>query len=220
MTSSVSPAASRTPGGATVAGTSGRAQAALDRGCRPSLPMHSACDVAAIVYGPADDPDTCLRGFFERRLGQGHDVVGILQRRLAPRPGEHRRSTLRLAGETPRPDTEVTLPGRCDADLVAEMGRDLAEVLDRRPDVLVHNRFGLREAEGDGLFDLMFRAVERELPFLVAVPEGLFAPWLAASGGLAVRLAPTETSVERWWTGLGYGVAVARPMPRACEALK
>lgn len=181
--------------------------------------MHADCDVAALVYGPEIDPDPVLRGFFEKRLGEGWDVVGLLQERLPGGDGPRRGYRLRLAGEADPGDATLPAP-RPEREILAAMGDSLARVIDRRPDALVLNRFGRCEARGVGLFELLHRAVEEELPVVIAVPEALFPVWLASSRGLAVRVPPRGEALERWWRSLGCGPAEPPRRERACAAWK
>lgn len=183
------------------------------------LPIHSDCDVAAVVYGPAVDPDPVLRGFFERRLGEGWDVVGVLQERLPLGDDARRRVRLHLAADGELvPATPPSWHARREA--LAAIGDRLVEVVDRRPDVLILNRFGRCEANGGGLFALIRRAVEIELPVLVAVPEALFPVWLACVRGLAVRVPPRRGALELWWRSLGFGPPLPAPRERACTFWK
>lgn len=183
------------------------------------LPMHAECDVAALVYAPDVDPDPCLRAFFERRLGEGWDALALLQERLPTGDDARRRCRLRLAG-----DPDVDAVGAADPharrEVVAEMGGRLERLIDRDPDLLVLNRFGRSEARGEGLFSLLRRAVERELPTVIAVPEGLFSTWLACAGGLAVRVRPHDGALERWWRSLDFARAPRDARESACAAWK
>ena len=183
------------------------------------LPMHAECDVAALVYAPDVDPDPHLRAFFDRRLGEGWDALALLQERLPLDDERRRRCRLRLAGA---PDVVDAGPADPHAhhELVAEMGGRLAGLIDRGPDLLVLNRFGRSEARGGGLFSLLRRALERELPIVIAVPEGLFPVWLACAGGLAVRVRPEADALETWWRSLGFGPSTRRDGERACAAWK
>lgn len=183
------------------------------------LPMHAESDVAALVYAPDVDPDPHLRAFFDRRLGEGWDALALLQERLPLDDDRRRRCRLRLAGDPDVADAGPADP-HAHREVVAEMGGRLARLIDRGPDLLVLNRFGRSEARGGGLFSLMWRAVELDLPVVVAVPEGLFPVWLACAGGLAVRVRPEDGALERWWRSLGFGPSTPCDDERACAAWK
>ena len=57
---------------------------------------------------------------------------------------------------------------RLDTNILAEAAAQLSRALDRRPDVLVLNKFGKTEAEGRGVRDVLARAVGQGIPPLFA----------------------------------------------------
>lgn len=184
--------------------------------------FHAECDVAAMTYGPADDPDALLRAFVLRRLAQGHDALGVVQSHPLDGPGGLRPTRFRvISSEAGDGVAEIrAVPGRpCSAALPA-LGARMSRALVRRPDVIVLNRFGRREAAGAGLLGVLAAAIEVDVPVLIAVPDGLFGCWLAVAQGLAVKVAPDAGSLERWWRSLGHGPALARPGVSFCAAVK
>lgn len=64
----------------------------------------------------------------------------------------------------------------------------VAAALERRPGVLVLNKFGKTEAEGGGFRDLIVQAVGASIPVLVAVPHRNLEPWRAFAGDLACEV--------------------------------
>src|SRR5215469_15021183 len=72
--------------------------------------------------------------------------------------------------------------GYC-ATQLQDLGARLGLALDRRPDLIVLNRFGWLEASGSGLLSLLAHAIERDVPVAIAVPEGLFSRWLTVAQG-------------------------------------
>ena len=185
---------------------------------RPEL--HSECDVAALVYGPQDDPDAILEAFVTDLRRQGFDAVGLLQRRKAV-PGDVIDFFL-----IPRGDEEMGLgetgvaAGTPCGSRLQDLGEQVAHVLDRHPDIIVLNRFGWLEASGSGLLGLLADAIAHDVPVLTAVPEGLFERWLAVVQGLAIRLPCKRSSLEHWWIGLARGPHIRSAEPRFCERYK
>lgn len=178
------------------------------------LELDSETDIGAMVYRPGDEPDRLLERFLTRVLGEGYDGVGVLQRRL----GDGRVDFFLV----PHEDTimgrdRAPAAANC-AEGVRTIGARLSEVLRRRRDLLVVNRFGTLEAAGAGLTGVIAEAIAAEVPVLVAVPEGLFPRWLSVAEGLAVKLRPMDESLDAWWRSL------ARPLPSAgpnfCERYK
>lgn len=189
----------------------------------PFPPTHSDCDLAALVHDRGDAPDDLLRGFFDRRIGEGHAALGVLQTGRPRIDGPDRMPAFDLVPGFEGSETIDTLPNaRPDAcrALLDRLARTLAEALPREPDVLVLNRFGRAEAEGTGLIGLLAEAVIAEVPVLIAVPRVLFPNWLGLTRGMTVRIGPSREGLERWWRSIGHGEAPASPSGCFCEAAK
>lgn len=188
-----------------------------------SMPrLHAECDVAAVVYGSADDPDGLLRRFLDRRIAQGHDAVGVVQTRAAIGSGRLKTAAFHLLPDFEwRAATFPTRPQdpRCAAALTT-IGEQLNDALTRRPDVLVLNRFGRAEASGGGLLGLLASAVEADVPVVIAVPDVLFRRWLEVTRGLAVKVHPADGGLEIWWRSLGHGARLRDPRESACALVK
>jgi hypothetical protein len=131
---------------------------------------------------------------------RGYNVTGLLQRRrpyledvcdpiefyLVPGGGIDGRSEGREAAA-----------GNCSGQLQGLCGK-LLQSLERRPDIVVLNRFGSLEVCGLGLMEVLNKAVDRDVPVLIAVPDALFRSWLSAVQGLAVKLTG-RNDLDRWW---------------------
>lgn len=181
----------------------------------PNLPrLYSDNDVAGILYGPGDDPDAVLGEFMRLLLAEGWDVLGVLQRRVANAPSKNRSVEFVLAPEMEWPGSEDggwPREGRASGRL-PDLGRRLASALDRKPDIIVLNRFGRAEMEGGGLVEVLSAALIDVVPIVVAVPNGLRDAWIGSTGGLAVSLPPDPDRLLIWWRSLGNG---PRPAARA-----
>jgi hypothetical protein len=73
-----------------------------------------------------------------------------------------------------------------------------ADLADRRPDILIVNKFGKHEAEGRGFASLIADVLEAGIPVLVGVNglnRELFARY---AGGLAEMLDPDIATVRSW----------------------
>lgn len=179
-------------------------------------------DVAAVRYGPGDDPDAVLGEFLTRRLGEGHDALGILQHHVVGAPARNRAIAFELApkGEWPSFEPLLPLPDAPCSSVLPELAARLAKALDRRPDVIILNRFGRAECEGAGVLGAMAAAVDREIPILIATPEALYDAWTRLSCGLSVTLRPEAASLDAWWRSLGYGPRSMAPGSTLCEREK
>jgi hypothetical protein len=159
-------------------------------------------DVAALIYAPGDDPDGLLGSFATDLAAGGFDPVGLVQRRRGSRL-----DYLLMPGTSPVAAPSAAAPS-------------LLQAVRRRPDLLIVNRFGSAELSGGGLLGVLVEAVRLDVPVLIAVPQALFADWLAFSGGLAVRLGCTRTGLERWWASLSKPPQPWSRLPTVCERLK
>jgi hypothetical protein len=88
---------------------------------------------------------------------------------------------------------------RLDTRRLAGVAKRLASVIADGSDLVVINRFSRTEAEGRGLTDLITRALDVDIPVLVAVPEYRFPAWIKFSDGMNVRLACRPEALDRWW---------------------
>jgi hypothetical protein len=84
----------------------------------------------------------------------------------------------------------------------------LLQSLELRPDIVVLNRFGSLEVCGLGLMEVLNKAIDQDVPVLIAVPEALFRSWLNAVQGLAVKLTGRD-DLDRWWSSLQSAPAEA-----------
>lgn len=87
---------------------------------------------------------------------------------------------------------------RLDAGVLAHLaGRALAR-LDAEMDLLVLNRFGRTETEGNGLRAVYEKAIELGLPVLTSVKPEHVEGWKAYTGDLSVLLPPEEHAIAGW----------------------
>jgi hypothetical protein len=180
-------------------------------------------DVAALVYQPGEDPDEVLSDFLCDLRIRGHNAAGLLQRR---------RSCLQDALD---PVEYYLIPGgntdglRCEqpdgpakyrsSQLQVLCGK-LSQLLERRPDIVVLNRFGSLEVRGLGLIGVLNKAIDQDVPVVIAVPDALFRSWLSAVQGLAVKLRCNRNDLDRWWRSIQPASGEAAASPNFCGHYK
>jgi Protein of unknown function (DUF2478) len=161
------------------------------------------CDLAAVVYRTDDDPDRVLIDFAADLCSRGLRPVGVVQ------IGRHCRSEnpplgviMLPGGDTVRlAQTAGARAAGCQLDatqlngVAVRVARDLAN----GADILIINRFGQSEAEGVGLTSLIGRALESDIPVLIAVPERRFHTLIRFADGMNVRLPCRLEALDRWW---------------------
>ncbi|MBR0696935.1 DUF2478 domain-containing protein [Bradyrhizobium lablabi] len=181
------------------------------------------CDFAALVYDDNDDPDAVLRGFADDLNARGFRAVGMVQ------AGECDDSSLSAVliptGEKLRlaqaADSAAT---GCKLDLarLQDAGARVAGALQAGADLLIVNRFGKRERNGEGLAFLIERALDADIPVVIAVSRHNFEAWIRFAGGMSVKLACSRRALEAWWSivSLRGAAQIAPDHVTVCEALK
>jgi hypothetical protein len=120
-------------------------------------------------------------------------------------------------------DPDPTATGcRLDLARLARAGERVAASLDDGADLLVVNRFGKREAGGKGLAYLIDRALNADIPVVIAVSAEHFADWIQFSGGMSVKLACDRRVLDRWWRTVSRRAAgrSSEANTTVCELLK
>jgi hypothetical protein len=182
------------------------------------------CDFAAVAYGIDDDPDRLLLDFAEDLRGSGRRVAGIIQLGRARPPGNHELDAVVLPS-VERVNLGHHHPGaalgcRPDPSRLASVARVIAAAIAEGVDLVVINRFGKLEAEGQGLIHLIKSAVHADIPVVTAVPEHRFAAWLNYSGGMSVRLRCHRVALDHWWQSVARGAPGRTGCGTFCEIAK
>lgn len=181
------------------------------------------CDLAALVYEAHQDPDTVLRNFAADLNARGFRVVGMVQ---AGQCADSSLSAVLLhSGETLLLAQDFDPDARgCRLDLarLQNAGMRIADALAHGADLVIINRFGKRERDGKGLSHLIERALDADIPVVIAVGRDHFADWIKFAGGMSVRLGCEREALEAWW----HAITAVDAHPRngshltVCEILK
>lgn len=158
------------------------------------------CDLAALVYGEGQDPDAVLRDFASNLNARGVRAVGMVQ---AGACADSSLSAILLhSGEKLllAQDFDPAAKGcRLDLARLHNAGERIAEALEQGADLVIINRFGKRERDGKGLGYLIERALDADIPVVIAVASDRFADWIKFAGGMTVKLACERAALEQWW---------------------
>jgi nucleoside-triphosphatase THEP1 len=181
------------------------------------------CDLAALVYEPHQDPDAVLRSFAADLNARGFRVVGMVQ---AGQCADSSLSAVLLhSGEKLllAQDFDPAVQGcRLDLARLQNAGARIADALAHGADLVIINRFGKRERDGKGLSHLIERALDADIPVVIAVGRDHFADWIKFAGGMSVKLGCDRDALDAWWHRVSAGDA--RPEigshPTVCEILK
>jgi len=160
------------------------------------------CDIACVVYGPEDDPDSLIDEFASDVERSGGRPVGVIQRGRNchsedPKLGVvvlPRHNIVGLTLDT-SPDDGCSL----DPTRLSDLAQHLAQSLRNGADLLIINRYGRSEAAGGGLVNLIEQAFEANIPVLIAVSKRRFPDWIRFCKGMNVCLGCSRDEVDRWW---------------------
>jgi len=158
------------------------------------------CDLAALVYGADQDPDSVLRGFAADLIARGLRVVGMVQAGQCADSSLsavllHNGEKLLLAQ-----DFDPSAKGcRLDLGRLHNAGQRVGDAMADGADLVVINRFGKRERDGKGLGYLIERALEADIPVVIAVASDRFDDWIKFAGGMTVKLPCDRAALDQWW---------------------
>ncbi len=192
------------------------------------MTFDAQCDFASLVYGPQDDPDRLLTDFADDLCGCGLRLVGVIQSGRSCRAENPRLGAVMLPGRetiglTSHAQNRDAGGCRLDDRSLDAVAKRVAAGIEDGADLVVINRFGRAESEGRGLVELIGRALEIDIPVLIAVPERRFSDWIRFSDGMNVRLPCRREALDRWWRSVeGAGVRRRPRRGRAtfCELAK
>jgi len=111
---------------------------------------------------------------------------------------------------------------RLDLSRLQNAGARISDALDAGADLLIVNRFGKRERDGKGLAYLIERALDVDIPVVIAVSTKSFTDWIKFAGGMSVKLACDRGALEAWWRNVSQRATAAKSTDHTsvCEALK
>lgn len=177
------------------------------------------CDLAALVYEAHQDPDVVLRSFAADLNARGVRVVGMVQ---GGQCADSSLSAILLhSGEKLllAQDFDPVAQGcRLDPARLQDAGTRIADALSRGADLVIINRFGKREREGKGLSYLIGRALDADMPVVIAVGEDHFAEWIKFAGGMSVKLGCHRQALDAWWQSVSLSQTDgSNPRAMICE---
>jgi hypothetical protein len=163
----------------------------------------SAPNILAVVYTDGLAADKFLAGWGYALRDAGLSVAGLVQLNTFERdPGKCDMAVEELFSGAVLELSENRGPGssgcRLDRGILAEAAGLLLAALEERPDIVVLNKFGKVEAEGEGLRDALAKAVELEVPILVGVPFRNLDQWRLFAGDLAEECPVGSPRIGEW----------------------
>lgn len=163
--------------------------------------------IGAIVHESADAADEHLQAFIQYAQEQGKVVLGVTQ---APEEvsfayrskmgiinltnGEY----ISIAQNLGEHNTSCCL----DSEAISNASVILQKARTQNPDLIIVNRFGKLEAEGEGFADEMLEIMSQGHPMLTVVATRFLDAWREFSGGLATELEADLNHIQHWFNSL------------------
>jgi hypothetical protein len=159
---------------------------------------------AALVHPQPPATDHMLQAFGERLLRQGRNVHGLIQRAdlasgvlLDVRTGDRYPLYQNLGGQS----------SGCNLDTqhLAAASQVLRKALEASAELVIVNRFGKMETQGEGLTQEFLSLMAAEVPVITVVRDDHLPAWRTFSAGLALELEATPQALQRWYAQLPLG---------------
>ena len=163
--------------------------------------------LAALVFETSDEVNGVMAEFAAALAARGHRLAGCIQVSANTQgcgcPQTHVLD-LESGARIPILQDLGTHAQACRADsaALADVAGRARQALERRPDLLIINRFGRLESEGKGMRDEIAAAATADIPVLVGVASRYLEAWRGFALGLDEELACTRTAVDDWWQRL------------------
>ena len=87
---------------------------------------------------------------------------------------------------------------RLDPSTLAELTKILSSEISTKTDLLILNRFGKGESDGQGFRIAIEKAITAGIPVLTAVRTDYLEAWRSFSGEFGVEIIPTAESIFAW----------------------
>lgn len=156
-----------------------------------------------VVHTKGDSTESLIAAFAQHLRDSGVNVGGLAQH-SQPQPNGKTLMELEDIRTLDRYQISLDLgPGSQSCSLDPRGLCDASAVIRReialRPHLLIINKFAVAEAEGKGLLQELFAAIENGLTILTTVSTTYLEDWTRLTGGLGVRLDPKREALDQWW---------------------
>lgn len=165
--------------------------------------MSKSISPAAILFDEHGQVDVILRGVTKTLGNNGARIEGYIQ--TNSKSEENCCSDMWLEDISDGEKFRISQPlgpgskgCRLDSHALAEACERMEQRLDTRTELLVLNRFGKGESDGQGFRSVIIKAIEFEIPVLVAVRDVYFDAWKEFCGADCHILQPDEKAVRDW----------------------
>ncbi|MBT3766154.1 MAG: DUF2478 domain-containing protein [Rhodospirillaceae bacterium] len=164
---------------------------------------------AAVVYLAKNSDRSGLARFVQAMKQANIHVGGLLQEKIAiGGTGMNRVEAIDIATENRfsinQPTLEQWQNRDCSLDTLTltETAAVLRRAIEDRVELMVVEKFGNAERDGEGLSDEILCAIAAGIPVLVAVPDTSLEIWNDRTGGMGGVLNCEEDDLFHWWTSI------------------
>lgn len=160
--------------------------------------------VAAIRYENAFDINGTLRSLVSKLQERGAKIGGVLQEsKIFSNEQNARLYIVDIRSGRSECITQNRGSGsqgcKLDPRGLAEISYCVTDAIDAGVDLIVINKFGRAESEGNGLLSCIADAISADLPVLTTVREPYVKAWNTFHGGLARDLPPRVDAIVQWF---------------------
>jgi nucleoside-triphosphatase THEP1 len=161
---------------------------------------------AAAVYKPDTRDRMALLKFVEKQKALNTRVGGVLQEALFDSGG----GIIGLNAIDVATDRRIPISSpaknddECGLDVSAltETTKIIRNAIRDRLDLVVVEKFGELEQNGQGLIDEILQTIVEGIPLLISVPEAALPIWQERSGELGSVLSFSEEAFQQWWQSI------------------
>ncbi len=89
-----------------------------------------------------------------------------------------------------------------DVSALAETTATLRQAIQDKVELMVVEKFGDAERDGEGLTDEVLQAIAEDIPVVIAVPDTNLDIWNERSGGMGDVLDCNEEELRNWWASV------------------
>ncbi|MCP4335623.1 MAG: DUF2478 domain-containing protein [Gammaproteobacteria bacterium] len=158
---------------------------------------------AAAVYKADSGDRMALLKFVEKQKALHTRVGGVLQEALFDAEGAI--TGLNAVDVATNRRIPISRPakigGECGLDVsaLAQTAAIISSAIHDRLDLVVVEKFGELEQNGQGLIDEILQTIAEGIPLLISVPEAALPVWQERSGKLGSVLPFNEEAFQQWW---------------------
>ncbi len=167
---------------------------------------HAITPFAAAVYNQDTSDRMALLKFVEKQKALNIRVGGLLQEAIFDTEGKI--LGLNAVDVSTNNRIPITSPVKNDDECgfnvsaLAKTSDIIRSAISNRLDLVVIEKFGELEQNGEGLIDEILQTIAAGIPLLISVPEAALPVWQERSGELGSVLPFSEEAFQQWWQNI------------------